>query len=144
MAMIKPYESKYLKDCLSLMAQLGYPTKERALEKRLQNLLAKPDYHLWLFCQDEVVLGLIGFAELSFFEKDGTYLRILALVVDEPHRQKGIARQLLDEVKAWALANSCQALAVNSGITDDRQVAHRFYQNYGFSKKTYGFAMTIS
>lgn len=92
---------------------------------------------------DEKVVGFIGFSKLYFFERDGFYYRILALVVGTNYRNQGVAGRLIDEVRERAYFEGASALALNSGIRAERSEAHRFYQNYGFKKTSYGFALEL-
>ncbi len=37
-----------------------------------------------------------------YYELDGFYVRIVALVVDSNYRNKGIGKKLLEEAESWA------------------------------------------
>lgn len=126
--------------CQHLLLELGYPSRVEELSERLSHLLEQPDYELLVYEEDGQVLGLIGYAKMYFFERKGAYLRILALIVDSRHRKKGIATALLDKVKDMGKKSGCQALALNSGLGEHRQTAHRFYKHYGFEQASIGFA----
>lgn len=140
---IRPFEKADAEKLLELYAELGYPTTLDKLAKRLSIVLKQEDYHLLLACYGEEIVGLVGYAKMYFFEQDGIYFRILALVVRQDHRRKGIASQLLQAVKEAAQKEGGHALALNSGIHEERTCAHQFYQSLGFEKKSYGFAMRI-
>ncbi|MER0123683.1 GNAT family N-acetyltransferase [Streptococcus sp. ZJ93] len=62
------------------------------------------------------------------------------MVVDSQYRNQGIATALLDKVKHIAQESGYLALALNSGLGEERQATHRFYEHYGFEKKSVGFA----
>lgn len=93
--------------------------------------------------EDDKLLGFIGYAKLFFFEASGFYYRILALAVSRKSRRKGVATALMDEVRKIAAEDGAKALALNSGLTDDREAAYQFYGNYGFEKVTTGFAFNL-
>lgn len=136
---IRSFDWQDLSACLPLMADLGYQTDEETLARRWESFLQSPDYHLWAMAEEGQVIGLVGFHQMYFFEADGTYIRILALVVSSAHRRKGLASKLLDAVRDYAISHNCKVLALNSGLSAERSVAHHFYQVYGFSKKSAGF-----
>ncbi|MGT2950130.1 GNAT family N-acetyltransferase [Streptococcus cuniculi] len=138
--MIRHYQEKDVLSCQHLLLELGYPSQLEELNERLSQLLDQPDYELLVYEEDGQVLGLIGYAKMYFFERKGAYLRILALVVDSRHRQKGIATALLDKVKHVAQKSGCLALALNSGMASERKTAHHFYERYGFEQASVGFA----
>ncbi len=138
--MIRAFENEDFTACVPLMVELGYPVEELDLESRWLNLLKQPDYHLFVVEENNQILGFVGFHKMYFFETDGAYCRILALVVSDKHRRKGLATKLVDAVSDFAKSNGCIALALNSGLTEQRSGAHQFYEQYGFSKQTIGFA----
>ena len=58
-------------------------------------------------------------------------------------RRQGIASRLIDELKNQAVKEGVEALALNSGLTAERNAAHQFYQTVGFEKVTAGFALHL-
>lgn len=128
---------------LPLYEELGYPLTENELTDQLALLLNHPDYGLLVIEQDGELLGFLGYAKLYYFERSGHYYRILALVVAEQVRRKGLAGRLLDTLKAQASSDGASALALNSGIGANRQPAHAFYQDYGFSQSSLGFGLAL-
>ena len=135
-----------LDDCQGLVPlydQLGYPVDVATLAHRLPTILNKEDYHLLVATIDDQVIGFIGFVQMKMFEADEDYIRILALVVDEGARRQGIGQGLLERVKDFAKLRGIRNLAVNSGITSEREAAHAFYENEGFIKVSFGFKCQI-
>lgn len=141
---IRNYQASDIEELIPLYADLGYPATAEVLRKRLGILLHQPSYQLLVAVLDEKVVGLIGFSKLYFFERDGFYYRILALVVGTNYRNQGVASHLIDEVRKQACLKGAFALVLNSGIRAERSEAHHFYQNYGFKKASYGFALDLS
>lgn len=142
--MIRAFKDKDIVPCVQLMADLGYPTDEQSLRDRWMHLLKQADYHLLVVEEHQQVFGFVGFHKMYFFETDGAYCRILALVVSSERRRKGLATKLLDAVSDFARAEGCRALALNSGLSDQRSGAHQFYEQYGFSKQTAGFTYRLT
>lgn len=46
-------------------------------------------------------------------------------------------------MKKQAVKEGAKALALNSGLTAERNAAHQFYQAVGFEKVTAGFALYL-
>lgn len=128
---------------LSLYEDLGYPTTASKLSRRLEMILSQPHYGCLLAERNGEILGFLGYAKLFFFEADGSYYRILALSVAKETRRQGIASRLIDELKKQAVKEGVEALALNSGLTAERNAAHQFYQAVGFEKVTAGFALHL-
>ena len=128
---------------LSLYEDLGYPTTASKLARRLETILSQPHYGCLLAERNGEILGFLGYAKLFFFEADGSYYRILALSVAKETRRQGIASRLIDELKKQAVKEGVKALALNSGLTAERNAAHQFYQAVGFEKVTAGFALHL-
>ncbi len=127
---------------LSLYEGLGYPTTASKLARRLETILSQPHYGCLLAERNREILGFLGYAKLFFFEADGSYY-ILALSVAKETRRQGIASRLIDELKKQAVKEGVKALALNSGLTAERNAAHQFYQAVGFEKVTAGFALHL-
>jgi GNAT superfamily N-acetyltransferase len=113
-----------------LMDGLGYPTSGEAMRRRLSAIGAHPDYHTLVAEVEGQVVGIVGLRRALSYEKNGTYVQILVLAVDESRRGVGIGTSLIREVEAWARSQGAAALLVNSGA--HRGAAHRFYGRMGF------------
>lgn len=86
---------------------------------------------------------MIGYAKMLFFENEGAYYHILILAVLQNYRRNGVATALLDAVKNCARSENIHALALNSGDTLERQIAHRFYENYGFKEASRAYSLYL-
>lgn len=138
-AIIRAFQMQDVEALCPLYNQLGYPVSASLLVRRLTKLLAQDGYHLLVAAVDREIVAFIGFTKMYMFEADQTYMRILALVVDESHRRQGIAGELLAQVKQIAKEEGASFLALNSGISDERLAAHQFYEKQGFKRTSYGF-----
>ncbi|WP_303974319.1 GNAT family N-acetyltransferase [Streptococcus merionis] len=137
------YQEDYLDDCLVLFQTLGYPTEKQALKKRLASILNLGTYRLDLAIVDHQAVGMIGYVTMPFFERDGSYLRILALAVHGDYQRRRVGNALLEHLKQVARKENCLALAVNSGLTEERKGAHQFYLANGFKPSTQGFGLYL-
>lgn len=129
---------------LILMDQLGYPTSLDKMERRFNTISAHPNYHTLVAELDGKVVGLTGLCTSLFYELDGSYVRIVAFIVDSKHRRKGIGKKLIQEAESWAREQGAIAIGLNSGNREARKDAHHFYLNMGYKDKSIGFAKTLN
>lgn len=141
---IRNFRNTDVADLPKLFQQLGYPSDRSSIQRRLQHILENQNYHLIVALEKNEIIGFAGFCKMFYFEKEGMYTRILALVVDENYRKQGIGSKIIHYIEKWSLAENCHALALNSGVEEERLDAHKFYENWGFVKKTYGFVLPLS
>ena len=113
-----------------LLTQLGYPTSPASMEGRLANILPHPDYLTLVAEADGRVVGMIGATIEYAHEMDGRIGQIIALVVDEGYRNRGIGAVLLAECERWLRERGADLIIVTS---NKRRVdAHRFYERLGY------------
>jgi GNAT superfamily N-acetyltransferase len=114
-----------------LLGQLGYPTTTDTVRARLESILAHADYATWVAAdEDGRVLGFAGACTGLYYERDGRYARLLALVTDAQVRGRGAGAALAEAVEGWARSRGAGAVLVNSGL--HRSAAHRFYARRGY------------
>ena len=123
-----------------LMGQLGYPTTVNNFKIRFNQILTNPSYHTLVVELDGKVVGMAGVCTGIFFEHDGSYVRIVAFVVDSGYRRKGIGKKLIQAVESWAKEQGAIAIALNSGNREERKAAHQFYSSMGYEAKSIGFS----
>ncbi len=115
-----------------LAGQLGYPVAPEAIRERLTRLLVDPVHCVLVAAEpDGTLLGWIHAAESCPLEY-GPRAEILGLVVDDTARRRGIGRQLVDAVEAWAAGRRLPELAVRSNAR--RSESHPFYARLGFTR----------
>jgi GNAT superfamily N-acetyltransferase len=110
----------------SLLKQLGYPSGEVAVRRRLAEL---GDDDVVLLCGG---IGLVALHRVPLIAEGGSFARITALVVDEKHRGGGLGHRLLREAERVALSWGCSMLEVSSGKRPERVAAHALYSRTGF------------
>ncbi len=113
-----------------LNAQLGYPSSEAQVAKRI-NLVAASvnDTILIATAGDEQAIGWIHLRGFNSLHGD-PMAEICGMVVDTEHRGRGVGTQLIAAAEEWARARSFGSMRVRSN--EFRQDAHRFYQRVGF------------
>jgi GNAT superfamily N-acetyltransferase len=140
---VRPIKFKDFPAMQPLLAQLGYPSNVEAVQARFEHLCTLRDYDAFVAEENEAIVGMVGFIKQFAFEMDGPFVRIQALVVDEGHRNKGVAQALMEKVEMWARAQQCVVLTLNSGNRPEREAAHTFYRKLGFVGKSTGFSKLL-
>ena len=125
-----------------LMSQLGYPTSSDEMKERLTAILSDSDYMTFVAEYGKEVVGIIGVGVNRYYEKNGTYGRLLALVVDEKWKGYGIGTSLVSEAEHWLRERAVSSIVVNSG--KQRKDAHRFYERLGYKETGLRFAKSLS
>jgi GNAT superfamily N-acetyltransferase len=114
-----------------LFAQLGYPTPVEDFIRRLVQVLADPTQTLLVSGPEGAPLGVAHLQRMTLLEADG-YAQLLALVVDESQRSRGLGAQLVAAGEAWAVAQGCSTLTVRSNVIRTR--THTFYERLGYTR----------
>lgn len=120
---------------------LGYNCELYKLNKRIDEMIKRGNYQIFVACDDDKVVGFIGCVSYLAFELDNEGMKIIALAVSKEYRRKGIGTELLKTAEYWAKENSIEVVLLNSGL--QRADAHAFYETQGYLKKSYGFIKRI-
>lgn len=126
-----------------LMEQLGYPNTVDRMQIRFNNIELNPDYHTLIAELNGKVVGMAGLCTGPFYEFDGSYVRIVAFVVDSEYRRKGIGKKLIHEAENWASEQGAIAIVLNSGNREERKAAHQFYLSMGYQDKSVGYRKSL-
>jgi GNAT superfamily N-acetyltransferase len=124
-----------------LLAQLGYPASVEQVERRLERL-ARSEADILLVA--EAAGDVVGLASLHVslaLEYDGDAGKLSAIVVDERHRGRGIARALVEAIEREARRRSCILLFLTTA--ERRSDAHAFYRALGFEETGRRFAKRL-
>lgn len=124
---------------VTLMEQLGYPSSLEQFEQRFESIFTNPCYHTLVAELENQIVGMAGLCTDLFYEYDGSYVRIVAFVVDSNYRRRGIGKKLMQEIESWARNQGVIAIALNSGNRKERKDAHQFYLSMGFEAKSIGY-----
>jgi GNAT superfamily N-acetyltransferase len=123
-----------------LMNELGYATTLAEMTQRLETIFQHSDYATWVACHEGVVVGMAGASRNYYYERNGSYVRIVALVAHTHYRKMGVGKTLLRAVEDWARQLGATTLILNCGNREERKAAHQFYRNQGFEPKSTGYA----
>lgn len=116
----------------TLITELGYPTTTVAMNGRLESILSDPDYITLVAVEGNTVLGVVGAALGRYYEKDGTYARLVVLAVSAPARGRGVGSRLVEAIEHWSASKGAREVVVNSGL--QRLEAHGFYERCGYRR----------
>ncbi|MCM2676960.1 GNAT family N-acetyltransferase [Alkalicoccobacillus plakortidis] len=117
---------------------------EGELISRFNSLDKHADYHTLIVELDDQLVGFAGLHRGLFYENNGSYIRIVAFVIDEQQRRKGIGKKLIEAIEEWARSQQITTLVLNSGNRKERVAAHAFYEQMGFTAKSTGFSKRLS
>jgi GNAT superfamily N-acetyltransferase len=115
-----------------LLDQLGYPQDRPATTAaRIQTWLDDPACAVYVADDDGEVHGVIAVQICRFFERDGAWGRITALVVLDRVGGRGVGSRLVAAAESFAADRGCVRMEVTSA--DRRAEAHKFYQGRGYT-----------
>lgn len=121
-----------------LISQLGYPTSVEQMTSRFSAISNHADYQTILANDETETVGLIAMTKSLSWEYDGCFVRIIALVVRQSARQRGVGELLIHAAEQWATEIGATRLILNCGIRTERAAAHLFYPKMGFTATTTG------
>ena len=135
---VKPADAP---DLARLITQLGYPSSQGEIEKRMTVLARLPDHATFVAELDGRIVGLVGAYMDYALEIDGAYGRLMGLVVDEAFRGQGVGARLMEWIEGWLRDHGATRLTLTSG--KQRIDAHRFYRNLGYEETGLRFARPL-
>lgn len=138
----REFESKDLPAIRDLLEnELGYRCKIDSLRKRIEKMMLRGNYKIFVACDGDAVVGFIGCVTFLAFELENECMKIIALAVSNEYRGMGIGSALIKTSENWAKSKGVGVALVNSGL--HREKAHIFYENKGYHKKSYGFIKSL-
>jgi len=128
---IRPARCADATEVTALLVELGYPDNTVVkVHRRLVRWSRAPESAAFVAELDGAVVGVIAVAAIPYLERDGSWGRIVALVVDGSLRGAGIGRALVAAAEAAALRMGCVSMEVSSAR--HRVDAHAFYRALGY------------
>jgi GNAT superfamily N-acetyltransferase len=115
----------------ALLTELGYP--DNSVDKVRDRLAGWERAHNTTVLVAEYqahLVGLAAVAAIPYFEHGGNWGRIVALVVADGHRGRGIGRLLMEAAEKAALDQGCLTMEISSAR--HRAEAHAFYRTVGY------------
>lgn len=130
----------YLTD---LTNELGYDTTVDQMAERMNCITKLENYWTFVATTNDRVVGYIGLNKNYFWEQDGYYLRVQALVVNNKFRHLGVGQKLMDSAEHTAKQIETKIIILNCGNRDERKYAHKFYAKLGFEPKSTGYVKRL-
>lgn len=125
---------------VELIGQLEFVVDERGVADRLQTLADQGEPVL-LAEQGGEITGLLDWHVMTTIHRPRPVGRIVALIVAEGHRGRGIGRLLVAEAEQRMREHGCEKMEVTSNL---RLVdAHRFYEGLALERSSYRFAKDL-
>jgi N-acetylglutamate synthase-like GNAT family acetyltransferase len=125
-----------------LLDQLGYPTENADVPRRLDQLMNHHRGAVLLADHGEQVVGLATVHILSVLNRRRDVAWLTALVVDESMRGSGVGRSLVNAVEDFARQAGCERLSVTTH--EDRAGAQAFYVRVGLEQTGRRFGKMLS
>jgi GNAT superfamily N-acetyltransferase len=129
---IRPAEIADAAALAELMTQLGYPTRTSEMEMRMETICADKNYATFVAVSEGQVSGMIGTRISYSFEHNSPGGAILALVVSEKVRGRGVGHGLITAAENDFAQRNIRRVAVYTHFR--RTEAHEFYEKLGYTK----------
>ncbi|PFE03153.1 N-acetyltransferase [Bacillus cereus] len=107
------------------------------MQNRLQFVEMSPFDFLYVYEEDNVIFGFLGFRIRENLEDVTRYGEISIISVDLSARRKGIGQILMDYAEQLAKKHNCIGTWLVSGT--QRKEAHPFYKKLGYEVNGYRF-----
>ena len=115
-----------------LMTQLGYETRASEMQMRMEGIRADKHYATLVAVSSGKVCGMIGTFTCYSYEHNSPSGRILALVVSDKMRGRGVGHALIAAAEKDLAQKNISRVAVNTRF--ERKEAHEFYEKAGYTK----------
>ena len=129
-------------DALSeLMTQLGYPTSDKEMRRRVALIARQPDYHTFVALDGAEIVGMANVYVAHALEMEEAYGQLALLVVHDGARRRGVGKQLVEYGERWLLGRGATRVVLTSGTR--RTEAHEFYRAVGYEQTGLRFAKRL-
>jgi GNAT superfamily N-acetyltransferase len=123
------------------MTQLGYETRASEMQMRMEAIGADKNYATFVAVSKGKVCGMIGTFTCYSYEHNSPGGRILALVVSDKMRGRGVGHALIAAAEKDLAQKNISRGAVNTRF--ERQEAHKFYDKAGYTRNGFRFVKEL-
>jgi ribosomal protein S18 acetylase RimI-like enzyme len=85
---------------------------------------------------------VIGTCHTELGDQHPCPAHVTTLILDEPHRGKGLGRALLDDAFEWCARRGVDEVSLDTGVRNT--AGRRFYERYGFEEASVVFIKTVA
>lgn len=139
----REFQPSDLPEIAALMGELGYPTTPAEMTIRMGHIGSDPDYRTMVVVKEDEIVGMVGMMRCWFWEQNGFYVKIQALVVKSTTRRMGVGEYLVACAESWARSIGASTIFLNSGNKEERNAAHAFYPRMGFEHRSSGYVKQL-
>jgi GNAT superfamily N-acetyltransferase len=125
----------------SLITELGSPTSPEEMQRRVERLRGRSDVNAFVALAEGSIVGMAGLLVTPSIVRSTPDGQIIALVVAETHRGRGIGRELMKRAEAWLADKGVKRVSLTSGL--HRGSAHAFYRACSYEQTGLRFVRTI-
>jgi ribosomal protein S18 acetylase RimI-like enzyme len=125
-----------------LLNQLGYPSTQAEVTRRLANLASTGNDECLVAVRNGGVVGMAAVHVSATLVDDNLVAKLSAIVVDRRYRRLGIGEALLSAVEQRARRIGCSLIFLTTA--DRRDGAHAFYRRIGFEETGRRFVKLLS
>ena len=138
---VRPVESADMEPLADLMTQLGYPTRASEMQMRLESIVSNKSYSTFVAVSEARVCGMIGTRTSYSYEHNNPGGAILALIVSEKMRGRGVGHALIAAAEQDFAQKNIHRVAVYTHFR--RTDAHEFYEKVGYTKNGFRFVKEL-
>ncbi|MCW8895287.1 MAG: GNAT family N-acetyltransferase [Sulfurimonas sp.] len=136
---IRELDLKELLTAYEVVSQLRTSLSYKEFEDLIYDMRSM-EYKMIGIMDGEILITYAGVAvETNLYHK--RHLYVYELVTDEKYRSKKYGEMMLEYLYDYAKMGMCENIVLSSGF--ERENAHRFYENNGFTKKSFVFLKSI-
>ncbi len=134
---IRELNLKELDIVYELISQLRTELSYKEFEDLIYDM-RHMEYKMIGIFEDEKLITYAGVAiQTNLYHK--RHLYVYDLVTDSALREQGYGKMMLDYLVDYSRMAMCKNIILSSGF--QRKKAHKFYEDYGFDKKSYVYQM---
>ena len=115
-----------------LSYQLGYSINQAEMLANIELCHNSSHYKIFVAELEHKICGFIGLTVARWLHRNGSWAKILALIVDEQQRGAKIGSQLLNFAENYAKTQGCDKIELTSGLHRRQSGAHKFYLEHGY------------
>lgn len=126
----------------ALMCELGYETRAAEMQMRLEPIIENSSYRTFVAVSGGKTCGMIGTFCYYSYEHNDVGGRIVALVVADSMRRRGIGRELIAVAEKDFAQRNIMRVSLNTRFA--RESAHTFYESLGYTRTGFRFTKNLS